>query len=303
MQYTNNNIIFNNVKTQGIKLSASPMLVKGLVGTDPDDGTGIVNAVDIDWNDANLEPLITNEAIKSKISNLKINTTGDLLKLIIELINLIKIETYWFSIGPEEITASNYTIANGAQQVTSYPTSYESVERKYLYCLIPDTKTIQFIEPTLGAPIEFYEQDITIPGYKVYKSSSKIMGIIDIAVEEKSEPINENETETENENENEEEQIIQNKFWYSIGPDEITLDNYTTVNNAQQLDEYPVNSSYSTETRQYIYCLISENKTIQFIEPTFNAPIELYEQDINIPGYKVYKSSSKIIDTINIKIS
>jgi len=92
-----------------------------------------------------------------------------------------------------------------------------------------------------------------------------------------------------------------NLSWFSIGPDAITVDNYTTANNAQQATSYP--STYTSDSRQYIYCLIPNTKTIQFIEPALNAPIELYEQDINIAGHKVYKSSSKIMGTINIVVS
>jgi len=92
------------------------------------------------------------------------------------------VEGKLFAIGPDEITADNYTTANGAQRVTSYPTSYESVERKYLYCLLANDKSIQFIEPTLNAPIDIDELEINIDGYKVYKSTSKIMGVINLNI-------------------------------------------------------------------------------------------------------------------------
>ena len=183
---------------------------------------------------------------------------------------------YWFSIGPEEITANNYTTANNAAQVTEYPTSYTSDARQYIYCLVPNTKTVQFIEPTFNAPIDLYEQNVNIPGSKVYKSSSKIMGTINLKIEDNV------------------------AYWFSIGPEEITADNYTTANNAAQVTEYP--TSYESTARQYLYCIIPDTKTIQFIEPTLNAPIELYEQSVNIPRHKVYKSSSKIMGTINLKI-
>ncbi len=46
------NVTFNNTKNVGLKVSGGPILINGLTGTDPDDGTGIVNAIDIDWNGA-----------------------------------------------------------------------------------------------------------------------------------------------------------------------------------------------------------------------------------------------------------
>jgi len=70
MEYINSNITFNNVKDKGVKLSAGPLLINGLTGTDPDDGTGIVNAIDIDWNGAEVG------------ENIIINTTGELLNWI-----------------------------------------------------------------------------------------------------------------------------------------------------------------------------------------------------------------------------
>ena len=70
MTYTNNGIAFNNVKEYGVKLTSGPLLINGLTGTDPDDGQGIINAIDIDWNGAEVE------------DNIIINTTGDLLNWI-----------------------------------------------------------------------------------------------------------------------------------------------------------------------------------------------------------------------------
>ncbi len=46
------NVTFNKTKNVGLKVSGGPILINGLTGTDPDDGTGIVNAIDIDWNGA-----------------------------------------------------------------------------------------------------------------------------------------------------------------------------------------------------------------------------------------------------------
>ncbi len=61
-----NGIEFNTVKQYGNFVSAGPLRIQGLDGTDPDDGTGIINAVDIDWNGMVL-------------GDKTINTTGELL--------------------------------------------------------------------------------------------------------------------------------------------------------------------------------------------------------------------------------
>ena len=96
----------------------------------------------------------------------------------------------------------------------------------------------------------------------------------------------------------------QTELYFSIGPNEVTTENYTTVNNAQVVTEYPTEFNYTLETRSYLYCLISSDKTVQFIEPNFNAPIDTVElTDVNIPGHKVIKSATKCAGTLPIKIS
>ena len=69
MEYINSNITFNNVKEYGVKLTSGPLLINGLAGVDPEDG-GIINAVNIDWNGAEVD------------ENTVINTTGELLSWI-----------------------------------------------------------------------------------------------------------------------------------------------------------------------------------------------------------------------------
>ena len=62
-----NGINFNNYKTTGWELGGNPlrMPIQG-----PDEDGGIINAVDIDWNGAQVE------------ENVTINSTGDLLSWI-----------------------------------------------------------------------------------------------------------------------------------------------------------------------------------------------------------------------------
>ena len=288
MEYINNNITFNNVKTSGLQLSSTPLLVNGLIGTDPDDGSGIINAVDIDWNCANLEPLISNEKIKNKLSKLTINTTGDLLKLITELINLINTQENWFSIGTKEITNNNYKVVNNAHEVNQYPTELSYTiegDRAYLYCLISIDKTIEVIEPNFNVPIDLIElTNIYIPNHKVIRSATKCSGTLPIKIYDYEEE--------------------EEKYWFSIGTKKITSYNYKVVNNATQVDQYPEELSYTIDDeRSYLYCLVSENKNVEIIEPTFGIPIDTITiADFNVPGYKVIRSATKCIRTLPIKI-
>lgn len=65
-------IKFKNVKTAGIPISQWPIYLRGQQGTDSDGG--VINAVDIDWNGA-------------EVNGSTINTTGELLKKIADLEN------------------------------------------------------------------------------------------------------------------------------------------------------------------------------------------------------------------------
>ena len=94
---------------------------------------------------------------------------------------------YWFSYGNEEITASNYTTANNAQQVTEYPSEieYTPESRDYLYILVTDDMAVEVIDAALGAPAYISENYNTIPGYKIVKTNSKIGGKVYIKINAK----------------------------------------------------------------------------------------------------------------------
>ena len=81
-----NGISFNDIKTNGLPVGTSNIHIPGFNGVDPDDG-GLINAVDVDWNNAQLQ-----SAVQSLESNLQegvavseITTSGDLLKVIAQL--------------------------------------------------------------------------------------------------------------------------------------------------------------------------------------------------------------------------
>ena len=53
-QKTQNGITFNSIKDRGgIPLGSGPVRINGQIGPD-EDGKGIINVVDIDWNGAQL---------------------------------------------------------------------------------------------------------------------------------------------------------------------------------------------------------------------------------------------------------
>ena len=74
-------IVFNNVKAGNVSIKSLPLYVKGLTTPlDPDDGTGLINVVNVDWNGA----VIPNGDLANGTSK-TINTTGELLSLINEM--------------------------------------------------------------------------------------------------------------------------------------------------------------------------------------------------------------------------
>lgn len=74
--YNQNGITFNHLKRDGIEQGGWPFFLAGQIG--PDEDGGVVNAVDIDWNSAILPNGNPEDA-----SDLTINTTGELLRMII----------------------------------------------------------------------------------------------------------------------------------------------------------------------------------------------------------------------------
>lgn len=73
-----NGITFNSVKTGALRMSQWPFSLMNQQG--PDEDGGIINAVDIDWNQA-----ILPNADLATGNGVTINTTGDLLNLINEM--------------------------------------------------------------------------------------------------------------------------------------------------------------------------------------------------------------------------
>lgn len=94
-------------------------------------------------------------------------------------------QTYWFSYGTEEITADNYTTANGATQVSSYPTETEWTPdsgRQYLYILVKNDKNVTITVPGVPGYTYTSEDTTTINGYKIVSTNGKIGGTIVINI-------------------------------------------------------------------------------------------------------------------------
>jgi hypothetical protein len=81
MTYQDNGISFNDVKfRQGLAVGAIPLEIGGVSSPGLDNGDGIINVVDIDWNGAVLPNanITTGESVTIK-------TSGQLLNLINEM--------------------------------------------------------------------------------------------------------------------------------------------------------------------------------------------------------------------------
>ena len=92
--------------------------------------------------------------------------------------------------------------------------------------------------------------------------------------------------------------------WFSYGPEEVTADNYTTVNNAKQVSSYPSETEWAPDSgRQYLYILVKNDKTVQVVDPTLNATAYITEDTKTISGYKIVKTNGKIGGKVYIRIS
>ena len=80
-------------------------------------------------------------------------------------------------------------------------------------------------------------------------------------------------------------------YWY-VGQTEPTADNYTTLEGIQLFEEYPTTIEYTTPTRNYVYFLISDKKSIKKVVDT----LEILVKEITSPisGYKLYRSNGGV---------
>lgn len=83
---------------------------------------------------------------------------------------------YYFSIGTNAVTASNYTTVNNA--TTTIPTTQtfwnNSGSKSLIYVLVPSNKTVTCVDASLNLPIGMVDAGVTITNHKVYVTDGKI---------------------------------------------------------------------------------------------------------------------------------
>ena len=93
----------------------------------------------------------------------------------------------------------------------------------------------------------------------------------------------------------------QTKYYWYVGQEAVTADNYTTLDGVTQVTEYPSTIEYTTTIRNYVYFLIADNKSItKVMNGPFTANVS--ETTSPIAGYKLYKSNAGIASGITLTI-
>lgn len=191
----------------------------------------------------------------------------------------------YFYAGTTQPTASNYKSI--ATVVTEYPseTEFTPSSRDYLYILIKDDMAVEVIDPALGGHVYTTEDNKaddtglqtdynTIPGHKIVRTNGKVSGKVYIKIT----PV----------------------LYFYYGSTQPTADNYKTI--GTQVTEYPAVTDYVAPFAR-LYILVASNKTVQLYDPEGDADITTIEDTtVSIPGHKVFRSSSKVSDYIQIKI-
>ena len=94
------------------------------------------------------------------------------------------------------------------------------------------------------------------------------------------------------------------KYYFSIGTEPVTVDNYTEVNDVTT--NIPTTTRYSSTQRNYHYILIPSNKIMTIVDDSDNDLINTTEQtSISIPNHKVYKTNGplNVGGTVRITLS
>lgn len=93
----------------------------------------------------------------------------------------------------------------------------------------------------------------------------------------------------------------QTKYYWYVGQEAVTADNYTTLDGVTQITEYPSTIEYTTTIRNYVYFLIADNKSItKVMNGALTANVS--ETTSPIAGYKLYKSNAGIASGITLTI-
>ena len=95
-------------------------------------------------------------------------------------------------------------------------------------------------------------------------------------------------------------------YWYVGQENPAEIDDITKLEGIQQVTEYPSTYEYTAPTRNYVYILVKNNKTIpSIINPLSNNAINYSEVTSTIDGYRIYKTAGiaangKILITIGV---
>ena len=87
---------------------------------------------------------------------------------------------------------------------------------------------------------------------------------------------------------------IEKKYYWYVGQEAVTADNYTTLNGVTQVTSYPTKYEYTPSKRGYVYILIANDKTVSHVEDKVSGGTGTVSEmtSVSISGYKVYKTSA-----------
>ena len=87
---------------------------------------------------------------------------------------------------------------------------------------------------------------------------------------------------------------IQKKYYWYVGQEAVTADNYTTLNGVTQVTSYPTKYEYTPSKRGYVYILIANDKTVSHVEDKVSGGTGTVSEmtSVSISGYKVYKTGA-----------
>lgn len=92
---------------------------------------------------------------------------------------------------------------------------------------------------------------------------------------------------------------VETQYYWYVGQTQPTANNYTTL--ATQVTNYPSTIEYTTTSRNYVYFLIADNKSITKVM-NGGLTANVSETTSPIAGYKLYKSNAGIASGITLTI-
>lgn len=220
---------------------------------------------------------------------------------------------YYYYVGQDPITADNYTTLAEVSNTLLKEKEYTTERWGYTYVLVPNSVTsIRAIDLSIGAywSDDSYQIDstISIPGHVVYKTTGRCGASATILFEFDYTPVQHPTTSTLKGDVNGDGVVdvadiaavikimtdngsIETKYYYYIGMEEITADNYMTLAEARTTT-LPARH-YSKEGKGKLYILVPDIVTSIKLKD-FNLQAYVSEggysidASISIPGHKVY---------------